>query len=58
MFAEYNYAGFSSKTSAFTYNCGAACGFNDPYLFSPKQNFQTVLVGLNYRWGGPVVARY
>lgn len=58
VFAEYDYAGFGSKTLAFTYNCGAACGFNDPYLYSQKQNFQTVLVGINYRWGGPIVARY
>jgi outer membrane immunogenic protein len=59
VFAEYNYVGLGSKTLAFTYNCGAVCGFNNPYLFSEKQNFQTFLLGLNYRFGGgPVVAKY
>jgi len=58
LFAEYNYIGLGSKTLGFTYSCGAACGFSDPYLYSEKQNLQTVLVGLNYRLGGPIVARY
>jgi outer membrane immunogenic protein len=61
VFVEYNYVDFGSKVFAFTYNCGAACGFPDPYHYSERQNLQTVLVGLNYRfnWGnGPVVARY
>jgi outer membrane immunogenic protein len=57
-FAEYDYIGLGSKTSGYTYNCGAACGFPDPYLYSNRNNFQTVLVGLNYRFGGPLVARY
>jgi outer membrane immunogenic protein len=58
LFAEYNYIGLGSKTLAYTYSCGAGCGFDDPYFFSEKQNLQTVIVGLNYRFGGPVVARY
>jgi outer membrane immunogenic protein len=58
IFAEYNYIGLGSKTLAFSYNCGAVCGFNNPYLFSVKQDLQMVLVGLNYRFGGPVVAKY
>jgi len=58
VFAEYDYIGLGSKTSGYTYNCGAGCGFPDPYLYSDRNNFQTVLVGLNYRFGGPVVARY
>jgi outer membrane immunogenic protein len=58
VFAEYDYIGLGSDTLAFTYNCGAACGFNNPYHYSEKQNLQTVLVGLNYRFGGPVFAKY
>jgi len=58
IFAEYNYIGLGTKTLAFTYNCGAVCGFNDPYLYSEKQNLQTLLVGVNYRFGGSVVAKY
>ncbi len=58
VFAEYNYIGLGSKTTPFTYSCGAGCGFDDPYLYSEKQNLQTVLVGLNYRFGGPIVAKY
>jgi outer membrane immunogenic protein len=58
VFAEYDYIGLGSDTLAFTYNCGAVCGFNNPYHYSEKQNLQTVLAGLNYRFGGPLVARY
>ena len=61
VFAEYDYAGFGSRVYGFTYNCGAACGFADPYHYSERQNLQTVLVGLNYRFNvgsAPVVARY
>ena len=58
VFAEYNCIDLGSKTLANTYNCGAVCGFANPYLYSEKQNLQTVLVRLNYRWGGPLVARY
>ncbi|HEY1979845.1 MAG TPA: outer membrane beta-barrel protein [Xanthobacteraceae bacterium] len=58
VFAEYDYIGLGSDTLPFTYNCGAGCGFNNPYHYSEKQNLQTVLVGLNYRIGGPIVAKY
>ncbi len=58
VFAEYNYIGLGSKTSAYSYDCGVACGFPNPYLLSDRNYFQTVLVGLNYRFGGPVVAKY
>jgi outer membrane immunogenic protein len=58
LFAEYDYIGLGSKTLGYTYTCGAVCGFNDPYFYSEKQNLQTVLVGLNYRFGGPIVAKY
>jgi outer membrane immunogenic protein len=62
VFAEYNYVDFGSKVFAFNYSCGAACGpaFPDPYHYAEKQNLQTVLVGLNYRfnWGnGSLAAR-
>jgi outer membrane immunogenic protein len=53
LFAEYNYIDLGSKTLGYTYTCGAVCGFSDPYLYSEKQNLQTVLVGLNFRFGGP-----
>jgi len=58
VFVEYDYIGLGSKTSGYSYNCGAACGFPNPYLYSDRNDFQTVLVGLNYRFGGPVVAKY
>jgi outer membrane immunogenic protein len=58
VFAEYNYIGLGRQTSGYSYNCGAGCGFPNPYLYSDKNNFQMVLVGLNYRFGGPVVAKY
>ncbi len=58
VFAEYNYIGLGSKTTGYSYSCGAACFFPNPYLYSDKNNFQTVLVGLNYRFGGPLLARY
>ncbi|MGO9358115.1 MAG: outer membrane protein [Xanthobacteraceae bacterium] len=51
VFAEYDYTGLGTRGTAFTYNCGAGCGFSNPYYFSEKQSLQTVLVGLNYRFG-------
>jgi len=58
VFAEYNYIGLGTKTVNIAYNCGAGCGFINPYPYWEKQNLQTVLVGVNYRWGGPVIAKY
>ena len=58
VFLEYNYIGLGDNTSAYSYNCGTVCGFPNPYLISDRNNLQTVLVGLNYRFGGPIVARY
>ena len=59
VFAEYNYIGLGTKTSNYSYNCGSGCpGFVNPYPYAEKQNLQTVLVGVNYRWGGPIVAKY
>jgi outer membrane immunogenic protein len=53
VFVEYNYIDLGSKSLGFTYNCGAGCGFTNPYHYSEKQNLQMVLIGLNYRfdWG-------
>ena len=50
VFAEYNYIDIGDKSLGFTYDCGAGCGFNNPYHYSEKQNLQTVLIGLNYRF--------
>ena len=47
---EYDYAGFGSVT------VNPALGSpNTPYTI--KQNISTLLVGLNYRFGGPVFAK-
>jgi outer membrane immunogenic protein len=51
-FLEYNYADFGSQNVNFNYNCGAACGFPNPYLYQETHRLQTVLIGLNYRFGG------
>ena len=49
---EYDYIGLGTHSAAFTYNCGTGCGFGNPYLYRETHNFQMVLVGLNYRFGG------
>ena len=47
---EYDYAGFGSVTA------NPALGSpNTPYTIKP--NISTLLVGLNYRFGGPVFAK-
>jgi outer membrane immunogenic protein len=53
VFVEYNYVDLGTKTFGLTYNCGASCGFSNPYFYSEKQNFQAILIGLNYRFGVP-----
>jgi outer membrane immunogenic protein len=62
VFVEYDYIDLGSRNVALTYNCGAGCGFANPYTFRETQNLQTILVGLNYRFGGigtaPFSARY
>lgn len=50
VFLEYDYIGLGTRNIALTYNCGAACGFANPYIFQERQNLQMVLVGLNYRF--------
>jgi len=59
--AEYNYLDFG--TNGVVQNCiGALCagGGLTSLTFDIKQNIQTFMVGLNYRFGGygPVVAKY
>jgi outer membrane immunogenic protein len=49
MFAEYNYMDFGNKNVSFF------SGEND---FDIKQTMHVVKAGINYRFGGPVVARY
>jgi len=51
LFIEYDYADFGSRTVNLTYNCGATCGFTNPYPYQETHRLQTVLVGLNYRLG-------
>jgi outer membrane immunogenic protein len=50
VFVEYNYIDLGDKSLGFAYDCGAGCGFNNPYHYSEKQNLQTILIGLNYRF--------
>jgi outer membrane immunogenic protein len=51
LFIEYNYVDLGAKTFGFVYDCGGSCSFSNPYHYSQKQNLQTVLFGLNYRFG-------
>jgi outer membrane immunogenic protein len=53
-FVEYNYMGFGSNGTTFTYTNAT------PYTYNETNNLQTVLVGVNFRFspGGPLVARY
>jgi outer membrane immunogenic protein len=52
---EYDYAGMGTKTLAFVAAPGTAFGgFNE----NIGQNIQMVTARLNYRFGGPVVAKY
>jgi len=45
-FVEYNYMDFGRKTSTLVYTDGSI------YDYDIKQNVQTFLVGVNYRFGG------
>ncbi len=51
VFAEYNYVGLGSKASTNNYTCAGVCDFST-FTYSNKQDFETFLVGLNYRFGG------
>ena len=50
--AEYNYLDFGTERIRFTPNVGA------PFDRDVDQHIHVVKVGINYRFGGPVVARY
>jgi len=52
LFAEYNYMDFGKKTHSLVYTDGSL------YDYDIKQNLQTVLVGINYRFGAPFVGGY
>ncbi len=53
LFAEYNYVDLGRANSPYLYTCTGTCNFEaNPFLYSNKQDFQTFLVGLNYRLGG------
>ena len=51
--AEYDHMFMQDKNLAFTAPGGAAFGFDNP-----RQDVDLVTVRLNYRWGGPVIAKY
>jgi outer membrane immunogenic protein len=51
--AEYDHMFMSDKNLAFTAPGGAAFGFDNT-----RQDVDLVTVRLNYRWGGPVIAKY
>ena len=44
--------GFGNNATTFTYPTAT------PYTYNLTNNLQTVTVGVNYRFEGPVVARY
>jgi outer membrane immunogenic protein len=54
-FFEYDYIDVRNNNVPLTYDCGAGCGFANPYPYQETQKTQTVLVGLNYRFNiGPM----
>ncbi|MHB8886292.1 MAG: outer membrane protein [Methylovirgula sp.] len=62
VFAEYNYADFGSRNLFLNYTSPIAA-FATPYSYYERNNFQTFLVGVNYRFNwfappAPVVAKY
>ena len=53
-FVEYNYLGFDTRTVSFTAVSGPG-----PFQFDIRQNVQSAIVGVNYRFGAnPLLARY
>jgi outer membrane immunogenic protein len=48
VFAEYNYIGLGTDSITFQPLAPATT----PFAYNIKQNVQTVLIGVNYRWGG------
>jgi outer membrane immunogenic protein len=46
LFAEYNYLDFGRQNVALTYNS------INPYTYSERNSLQTILLGLNFRFGG------
>jgi outer membrane immunogenic protein len=56
MFLEYNYMGFDTKRTTFTDFTNPGATFD----LDVRQNVQTVMLGINYRfgWARPVVAKY
>jgi len=59
VFAEYNYSDFRTAQTLFTYTAPNPANAT-PYVYKETNRLQTVLVGVNYRFGfgSPVVARY
>ncbi len=49
LFAEYNYIELGGRDVTLFYNTNAVV---NPFTYHFKQNLQTILVGLNYRFGG------
>lgn len=54
---EYDFMDLGSNNTTISYTT-TNTGIANPYGYDFKQNLQTVLVGVNYRFGGPVVAKY
>jgi outer membrane immunogenic protein len=52
--AEYLYVGLGNQSTTVTYNYGVASSGT----LTVKQNYNIARVGVNYQFGGPVVARY
>jgi outer membrane immunogenic protein len=51
LFLEYDYADFGTQNVNLTYACAGGCAFANPYLYQETHRLQTVLVGMNYRFG-------
>ena len=57
--AEYLYVGLGNQSSTIAYNYpGLVSNFASTATLTTKQNYNIVRVGVNYRFGDPVIAKY
>jgi outer membrane immunogenic protein len=57
-FAEYNYIDLGNRNVSLIYSCGSGCGFQNPYTYTVSHNISEFLVGINYRFGLPMLGHY
>jgi opacity protein-like surface antigen len=57
-FAEYNYIDLGNRNVSLTYSCTGTCSFQNPYTYTVSHNISEFLVGINYRFGLPMLGHY